>query len=231
MSTTIAKMIDHAVLHPTQMETDLDTAISLSLKYNIASLCVKPYMVKHTSAGLAGSEVLCSTVIGFPHGSNASTTKLFESEKALYHGARELDMVANIGRIKSGDWINIRNEVDSIGQLCHDNQAIVKVIIETDFLTSDEIIAMAQLLDDSAADFIKTSTGFGYTKRSNGFYAYDGALLDNVVLIKNNIKGALKIKASGGIRDLETLKKFKSAGAERIGTSSTESIMEEALAG
>ena len=229
LSARVAKMIDHAVLHPTQTMVDLDAAIALSKQYEIASLCVKPYMVPYVSERLQDSTVMTSTVIGFPHGSNITDVKRRESEEALKHGAKELDMVTNIGWIKSKDWNAIQEEVNTIATLCHDASAILKVIIETDYLSQDEVLSMTQLLDESDADFIKTSTGFGYTKRSNGFYAYDGALLDNIRIMKSNIKGKLRIKASGGIRDLQTLLQFRNAGAERIGTSSTESIMIEAI--
>lgn len=225
----LAKMIDHSILHPTLTDEDLRRECEVALKYNVASVCVKPYGVKQAAEILNGSDVLVGCVIGFPAGNSSIPVKVFEAEQACKDGAVEVDMVINIGKALQGDWEYINNEIKAVTDACHQQEAIVKVIFETDYVTREnDIVKLCQICTEVEADYVKTSTGFGFVKQPNGDYNYQGATIQVLQLMKKNIGPNVKLKAAGGVRTLDQLLAVRDAGCSRCGATATISILEEA---
>lgn len=200
------KMIDHTYLKAIGTKTEIDQLLDEAKQYHFKSVCINPTHVKYASEQLQGSDVLVCTVIGFPLGANTVETKVFETLNAVANGADEIDMVINIGKCKEGDYAYIENEVNQVCKAAHDK--VVKVIIETCYLTQEEIIKASETIANTKATFIKTSTGFGT----------DGATFENVKLMKQYV-GEKEVKAAGGVRTKEDVEKMIEAGATRIGTS------------
>jgi len=226
----LAKMIDHSILHPTFTDEDLRRECETAKKYNVASVCVKPYMVKQSKEILKGTDVLVGCVIGFPAGNSTIETKIFETENACKNGAVEIDMVINIGKALQGDWGYIKEEITAITETCHSYHAIVKVIFETDYVSREEdIIKLCEICTAAGADYVKTSTGFGFVKNEDGKYSYTGATISNLKLMRKHSGPAVKIKAAGGVRTLDGLLAVKEAGCTRCGATATVSMMEEAI--
>lgn len=225
----LAKMIDHSILHPTMTDEDLRRECEVAKKYDVASVCVKPYAVKQAVELLKGSDVLVGCVIGFPAGNSAVAVKVFETETACNDGAVEIDMVINIGKALQGDWAYIEEEIGSVTKTCHENNAIVKVIFETDYVDKKEdIIKLCEICTKVGADYVKTSTGFGFVKGNDGKYAYTGATIPNLELMKKSVGPGVKIKAAGGVRSLDGLLEVQAAGCSRCGATATIAILEEA---
>jgi deoxyribose-phosphate aldolase len=227
--TELAKMIDHSILHPTMTDEDLKRECKVAAKYNVASVCVKPYAVKQAAELLKGSDVLVGCVIGFPAGNQATAVKVFETETACNDGAVEIDMVINIGKALGGDWEYVENEILQVTNACHSNGAIVKVIFETDFVTGEKDIAkLCQICTKVGADYVKTSTGYGFVKQASGDYNYKGATIPVLKLMKDNIGPKVKLKAAGGVRNLDQLLDVQAVGCSRSGATATAAILEEA---
>lgn len=225
----IAKMIDHSILHPTMTDDDLLRECELAKKYNVASVCVKPYAVRQATEILKGSEVLVCCVIGFPHGNSSKEVKVFEAELACKEGAVEIDMVINIGKALGGDWDYMENEIRAVTDVCHHNNAIVKVIFETDYLTrTEDKIKLCEICTRAGADFVKTSTGYGFVKKEDGSYNYTGATIEDVRLMRKYSGPDVQVKCAGGVRTLDDLLKMKAAGATRSGATATSAMLEEA---
>lgn len=229
MINELAKMIDHTILHPMLGYEDLKKDCEIAMKYNVASLCVKPYMIKDTAKLLSGSDVKVCCVIGFPHGNSSIPVKVFETIQACKDGAQEVDMVINVAKALEGEWDYLLQEIKEIADACHDNGATLKVIFETDFLGSEEIAKVSEICTEAGADYVKTSTGFGFVKGDDGKYSYVGATDENLKLMKSKIGPNVKIKASGGIRTLDRLLEVKEIGCARAGATATVAIMEEAI--
>jgi deoxyribose-phosphate aldolase len=228
-SIDIAKMIDHAVLHPTSTDADLRKNCALAMKYQVATVCVKPYHTALAATLLNGSDVKVCTVIGFPHGNNVSGVKLTEASVAMDEGAHEIDMVVNIGKVIQEDWDYINEEIGILQTLCSIHQILLKVIFETDFITSDaHKIKLCEICNEHEVAFVKTSTGFGFVPSGDGHYLYQGATEHNVKLMREHCIPGVRVKASGGIKTLDQLLRFHELGAVRFGTSSTETILQEA---
>jgi deoxyribose-phosphate aldolase len=226
----LAKMIDHSILQPTHTDEDLVKQCEVAMKYKVASVCVKPYAVKLAAGKLKGSSVKVGCVIGFPHGNSSTEVKVFEAEKACLDGATEIDMVINIGKTLGGDWNYVEREIKSVTDICHKNNAIVKVIFETDFVTkTDDKIRLCEICTRVGADFVKTSTGYGFVKQSNGDFNYKGATLEDVELMRKHSGPAVQVKCAGGVRTLDDLLKMKEAGATRSGATATETILTDAM--
>src|SRR5450759_125193 len=226
----LAKMIDHSILQPTHTDEDLVKQCEVAMKYEVASVCVKPYAVKLAVGKLKGSSVKVGCVIGFPHGNSSTEVKVFEAEKACLDGATEIDMVINIGKTLGGDWNYVEREIKSVTDICHKNNAIVKVIFETDFVTkTDDKIRLCEICTRVGADFVKTSTGYGFVKQSNGDFNYKGATLEDVELMRKHSGPAVQVKCAGGVRTLDDLLKMKEAGATRSGATATETILKDAM--
>ena len=222
-------MIDHSILHPTLTDADLKRECEVARSYDVASVCVKPYAVKEAVEFLKDSTVLVGCVIGFPAGNSATEVKVFETEVACRDGAVEIDMVINIGKALQGDWAYIENEIAAVTEVCHKNSAIVKVIFETDFVTKKEDIRkLCEICTRVGADYVKTSTGFGFVKGSDGTYSYTGATIENLNLMRESSGPTVKLKAAGGVRTLDGLLAVEEAGCSRCGATATVAILEEA---
>ena len=209
------KYIDHTNLKNTATLKDIENLCNEAIKYKFASVCVNPYNVPLESKLLKGSNVEVCTVIGFPSGMTSKETKVYEAIDAVEKGATEIDMVINIAALKNKDYDYVKEEIEEIRDAI--DGKVLKVIIETCLLTSDEIVKMTEICNETFVNFIKTSTGFSEY----------GARVEDVKLISEHKSDVLEIKASGGIRDLKTMEDMISAGATRIGTSSGVSIMNE----
>ena len=226
----LAKMIDHSILHPTMTDEDLKRECEVARKYNVASVCVKPYAVKQACELLKGSEVLVGCVIGFPSGNSAVKVKVFEAENACKDGAVEIDMVINIGKALQGDWDYITEEIKSVTNVCHTLGSIVKVIFETDYVTKEaDIVKLCKICTEVGADYVKTSSGFGFVKQPNGDYNYLGATIPVLALMKKSVGSKVKVKAAGGVRTLDQLIAVQAAGCTRSGATATAVMMEDAL--
>ena len=230
ITSQLAKMIDHSILHPTLTDEDLLRECGVAIKYNVASVCVKPYAVKQAAEILNGSEVHVGCVIGFPAGNSSIAVKVFEAEQACKDGAVEIDMVINIGKALQGDWNYITEEIKSVTDVCHAHNAIVKVIFETDYVTHEsDIVKLCRICTEVGADYVKTSTGFGFVKQANGDFNYKGATIQVLELMKKNIGPNVKLKAAGGVRTLDQLLAVQAAGCSRSGATATSVILEEAM--
>jgi deoxyribose-phosphate aldolase len=226
----LAKMIDHSILNPAMTDADLEKHCTIARKNNVASVCVKPYAVKQAVKLLEGSDVKVGCVIGFPHGNSSTAVKVFEAEEACTSGATEIDMVINIGKALGGDWRYVSNEIKAVTNACHRMNAIVKVIFETDFVTKDEDkIMLCRICTEAGADFVKTSTGYGYVKQPNGDFNYKGATVHDIELMRKHAGPQVQVKCSGGVRTLDDLLRMREAGATRTGATATETMIEEAI--
>ncbi len=225
----IAKMIDHSLLHPTMTDEDCRQGCEVAKKYSVASVCVKPYAVKIANAALKGSDVLVGTVIGFPHGNSLVEIKVAETEAAIADGAVEIDMVVNIGKVLARDWDYLEGEVKAVCDAAHAKGAIVKVIFENDYLNEDEYkIELCRLCERAGADYVKTSSGYGFVKGGDGKYSYKGATDYDLKLMRANISEKVKLKAAGGVRTLDDALRVKELGCARFGATATKEILEEA---
>lgn len=206
--------IDHTLLKPNSTKSEIETLCDEAISFEFASVCVHPHYVSLASDCLKHSGVKVCTVIGFPLGQNTSATKILEAKNAVENGADEIDMVINVSWLKDKAYDKLKNEISSIKKAIGNH--LLKVIVEISLLNDDEIAKISQIVSESGADFIKTSTGFG---------AY-GATFEAVKIMKANISRNIQIKASGGIRDTETAQKYIELGANRLGTSSGIEIIE-----
>ncbi|MEK6235152.1 MAG: deoxyribose-phosphate aldolase, partial [Planctomycetales bacterium] len=189
------------------------------------SVCIKPYAVKMAAELLAGSGVEVGTVIGFPHGSCRTEVKVFESELACKDGATELDMVVNVGKVLSKDWDYVEADVRAVVEVAHKHEAITKVIFENDFLPDDEFkIKLCEICERAGAEFVKTSSGFGFVKQADGNYNYQGATDADLKLMREHCSPAMQVKAAGGVRTYEHAARIRDLGVTRIGATATEAI-------
>jgi len=213
----ISRFIEHTNLKPDLTADQIDSLVSEAKMYGFVGVCVPPFWVKRAAREIGTLDIQLVTVIGFPFGYQRTESKLVEIEKAIEDGANELDVVMNISAFKSGmPWTKI--ELAKCAKLAHDNDALLKVIIETAYLNDEEIIQACKLVSDAGADFVKTSTGF----------ASAGAQVEHIKLMRTNSPSNVGVKASGGIRDYKTAKAMVDAGADRLGVSAGVSIMQEA---
>lgn len=227
----LAKMIDHSLLHPTMTDKDLEEGCALALKYDTASVCVKPYAVKRAAEILKGSDVLVCTVIGFPHGGQHTAIKVAETRQACLDGATEIDMVVNIGKVKGADWEYVRQEIAAINAEAHAHGAIVKVIFENDYLNDGEKTRLCEICSAIPVAFVKTSTGYGYVKGADGKFSTKGATIPDLELMRKSCPPTIQVKAAGGVRTYTEMLKAIEAGATRIGATATQAILDEAAGG
>lgn len=212
----LARYIDHTILKPDAKESDVIKLCREALEYKFASVCVNASNVKLADSFLHGTEVKVCTVVGFPLGATTKETKAFEAAQAIGNGASEVDMVINIGALKSGKLETVLEDIKAVADVCKD-KALLKVIIETCLLTDEEKVTACELSKKAGADFVKTSTGF-----STG-----GAEAEDIALMRKTVGPSMGVKASGGIRNLESSLKMIEAGATRIGASASISILNE----
>ena len=231
----LAKMIDHSLLHPTMTDADLEAGCKLAAKYQVASVCIKPYAVKQAVEWLKGSGVLVGCVIGFPHGNSATESKRYETQLACKDGAAEIDMVVNLGKALSGDWNYVEADVKAVCDEAHSHGAKVKVIFENDYLTaggaglsSDDFKRkLCELCERAGADWVKTSTGYGFVKQPDGSYNYKGATEHDLALMRASCTERVQVKAAGGVRDLDGLIKVRDLGGSRCGATATAAMMDD----
>ncbi|MEO0468298.1 MAG: deoxyribose-phosphate aldolase [Bacteroidota bacterium] len=225
----LAKMIDHALLHPTLTDQQMREGCQMAMQLNVASVCIKPYAIPLAVEELSGSDVMVCTVIGFPHGNSRISLKESEAEEACRLGAVELDMVVNVGKVRSSKWEYVYEEIRVIQDVCRDNETILKVIFENDFLPDDASkIRLCEICSEIGVAFVKTSTGFGFAKDADGRYDYRGATDHDLKLMRTYATPEVQLKASGGIRTLADALRVKELGATRIGASATKVILAEA---
>lgn len=214
----VAAMIDHALLDPTLGRAELEAGCRLARDFSVASVCIVPWAVGLAARILAGSGVRASTTIGFPHGANATSTKIAEARAALADGATELDMVVNLSWVLDGAWQTVGDEIGAIAAATHDGGGKLKVIFETACLDDAQKIRLCEICGEAGADWVKTATGFGP----------GGATEADVILMRRHAPAACGVKAAGGIRDLDTLLRFRALGADRAGASRTAAIVDDA---
>jgi deoxyribose-phosphate aldolase len=227
--TALAKMIDHSLLHPVLSDAEVEAGCKLARDYNVATACVKPYSIRQALDIFAGTDVLACAVIAFPHGNSTTGIKVVEAEAAALAGAREIDMVVNNGKVKSGAWDYVQREIDLINQATVAAGAILKVIFENDYLTPAEIIRLCEICSAVNVAFVKTSTGYGFVKQANGHYNYQGATPEHLRLMRANTAPHLQIKAAGGVRTLDDLLAVRALGVTRIGATATKVILNAAI--
>ncbi len=202
---------------------------SIAKKYHTATVCVKPYHVKIAAEKLNGSDVAVCAVVGFPHGNSTIDIKAAETLQIIKDGAAEVDMVINIGKVLQGEWKYIDKEIKTVQNICLSKSAKLKVIFETDYVTNDkDKIKLCEICSKYKVAFVKTSTGYGFVKGSDGRYSYEGATEHNVKLMRKYCAPEVQIKAAGGIRNLEQVLKMRDLGVTRIGATATVDILEEA---
>jgi deoxyribose-phosphate aldolase len=212
----IAKTIDHSLLRPELTDAELTAGCALAHEYHVASVCIKPSSVSLAARALQGSDVLVGTVVGFPHGSSTTRVKVYEARQALEDGAAELDMVINIGWLRSGEDQRVEDDIHAVVNEAA-GRAIVKVILENAYLTDDEKRRGCRLVEAAGADFVKTSTGFAPT----------GATLDDLRLMRASVSPRVQVKAAGGVRTLDTLLDVLNTGTTRVGATTTATILDD----
>ncbi len=213
-----ASLIDHTLLKPEAAESDIKKLCDEAAKFGFASVCVNPAWVKKAAEFLRGTNVPVCTVIGFPLGATLSDVKAYEARRAIFNGAREVDMVINVGALKSGDDCTVEDDIRAVATAAHENGVLCKVIIETALLTDEEKVRACLASKNAGADFVKTSTGF----------AKGGATVEDVALMRRTVGHALGVKASGGVKGLDDARAMFEAGATRIGASVGVKIAQEA---
>jgi deoxyribose-phosphate aldolase len=225
---TLAKMIDHSLLHPTLTDEAILSGCELARKYDVATACVKPYAIGLAKSILDGSDVGVCAVIAFPHGNSTTSIKVREATEAVADGASEIDMVVNIGKVLGGDWGYVSDEIKAVNETVVRDGAILKVIFENDYLGDAHIIRLCEICSEHAVAFVKTSTGYGFVKQPNGFYSYAGATDHALRLMRAHCAPGVQVKAAGGVRTLDDLLRVRGLGVTRIGATATKSILEEA---
>lgn len=225
----IARMIDHSILHPTFTDLDLERECKVAIDFEVATVCVKPYHVLMAAQLVDQSPVDVCAVIGFPHGNSTTAIKIAETLSVIKDGAVEVDMVINIGKALQKDWKYVENEIMEINNLCRSNDVKLKVIFETDYLSAKEDIkTLCRICNNCEVAFVKTSTGYGFVKGSDGKYGYLGARDEDLILMREVCDDGIAIKAAGGVRTLEDVLRVRKLGVTRVGATATKSIMEEA---
>lgn len=213
----IAKMLDHSLLKPTSLESELERCCEVALEYDVASVCIPPFFVGRCAELLAGSTVVPSTTIGFPHGGHATSVKCYEIERAIDDGCRELDMVVNVSKVLSGDWNYVEREIQDATRITHEAGQKIKIIFENCYLERQHKIRLCRICGHRNVDWVKTSTGFGT----------GGATLEDLQLMRQHAPEQVQVKASGGVRDLDALLRIRETGATRVGCSCSDRILQE----
>ncbi|HEY8459294.1 MAG TPA: deoxyribose-phosphate aldolase [Blastocatellia bacterium] len=216
-SADVARYIDHTLLKPEATREEIEKLCREARDFNFASVCVNPTWIKDCAYSLRGSPVKVCSVVGFPLGATLADVKAYETRRVIFDGATEIDMVINIGALKSGDDATVRRDICAVVEAAHENCAIVKVIIETALLTDEEKVRACLLAKEAGADFVKTSTGF-----SKG-----GATVADIELMRRTVGSEVGVKAAGGVKDLASAREMIAAGATRIGASAGVKIAQE----
>lgn len=215
--TEIAKMIDHSLLNPTLTAAELEQGCQLARAYAVASVCIMPYYLERCAEILAGSAVKASTTIGFPHGGHATRIKVAEASQALADGGEELDLVVNISKVLSGDWVYVRADIQAVIEVTHAAGQRVKVIFENAYLQDGQKIRLCEICGELRADWVKTSTG----------YAPGGATDADLILMRRHAPPHVQLKAAGGVRTLDRLLEVRALGVTRAGATQTAAMLDE----
>jgi len=213
----IAGMIDHSLLQPVLTDAELDAGCRLAAEYGVASVCIKPYYVRRCAQLLAGGTVKPSTTVGFPHGGHTTEVKVAEAVRAVEDGAEELDVVVNVGKVLTGDWDYVRDDVGQVVDAAHHRGRIVKVIFENCYLDDGHKVRLCEVCGEVRADFVKTSTG----------YADGGATIADLALMRKSAPPHVQVKAAGGIRSLDQLLEVRALGVTRVGATRTAEMLDE----
>jgi deoxyribose-phosphate aldolase len=213
----IAKMMDHSLLQQTLTDAELEAGCRLARDYDVASVCIKPYAVPLAARILAGSTVAVGTTIGFPHGGHVTAIKVAEAEQAMADGARELDMVVNIGKVLSKAWNYVADDIAAVVAVAHRRGALVKVIFENCFLADEHKEQLCRICGEVRADFVKTSTGYGAS----------GAMDEDLRLMRRCAPPHVQVKAAGGVRNYERVLAVRALGVTRIGATATQAILDD----
>jgi deoxyribose-phosphate aldolase len=216
----IANLIDHSLLQPVLTDAELEQGCRTARAYGVASVCIKPYAVRLAAQLLAGSTVAVGTTIGFPHGGHTTAIKVAEADQALRDGARELDMVVNIGKVLSKDWRYVADDIRAVVETAHRGTALVKVIFENCFLADEHKEQLCRIAAEVGAEYVKTSTGYGSS----------GALDEDLRLMRRCSPPHVKVKAAGGVRTLDRLLAVRALGVSRVGATATQAILDECQA-
>jgi deoxyribose-phosphate aldolase len=214
---SIARTIDYALVNPTLTDSDLETGCELGVRYGVACVSLLPFYIVRCVQILTGTGVRAGTTIGFPHGCQTICAKLAELGEALRSGTEELDAVVNISKVRSGDWFYVENELRRLTDAAHAGGVKIKIIFENAYLNDCEKIRLCEICGDIGADWVKTSTGFAPT----------GARMSDLILMRNHSQPHVRLKAAGGIRDLDTVLALRGIGVDRVGTSHTQAILDE----
>ena len=213
----IAKMIDHSLLKPELTEDEIIKGCEIAKKYDVATVCCSPSSLPLVVKLLKGTQVKPTTVIGFPHGYNKTEAKVFEAKLAIKDGALEIDMVLNVGKLKSRDFDYVKKDIKAVVDVAHKNKVLVKVILENFYLTDELKEIACKICEEAGADWVKTSTGF----------AGSGATIEDLKLMRKSVSQKVQVKAAGGVRDLDMALKVREVGCTRFGATATIAIMEE----
>jgi deoxyribose-phosphate aldolase len=213
----VAKTIDHSLLRPELDDAFVEAGCRLAAHYDVASVCVRPTDVARAAAILAGTAVAVGTTIGFPHGNQLTETKVLEARRALADGATELDMVIQIGALKSGRDADVQVDIAAVVEVAHATGAIVKVIFENAYLTDEEKVRACRLTEAAGGDFVKTSTGF----------APSGATHEDLALMRRSVSPHIQVKAAGGVRTLDALLEVMALGVTRVGATATKTMLDD----
>ena len=214
----VSKMIDHSLVNPALNLIALDEGIQLAIDYDVASVCILPYALRHAANRLMGTEVKASTTIGFPHGGHTTAVKLAETRQALADGGEELDMVVNISAVLSGRWDFVKEDIRTVVEETHAAGQKVKVIFENAYLSGEQKIRLCEICTEVNADWVKTSTGYGPS----------GATHEDLILMRKHTPANIQVKAAGGVRDLDALLAVRELGVSRCGATRTAAMMDEA---
>jgi deoxyribose-phosphate aldolase len=224
----LAGMIDHSLLHPTMTDRELEEGCQLAARYRVVAVCIKPYYVNTAARLLEGSGVRVGTVVGFPHGGHTTAMKAAEARALCDEGAVEIDMVVNIGKVMSGDWSFVEQDIRAVAEASHARGAIVKVIFENDYLTDDATkVRLCEITERAGGDFVKTSTGYGFVKGADGTYSYRGATHHDLKLMRASCSPKVQVKAAGGVRTLDALIAVRDLGVTRCGATTTAAMLDE----
>src|SRR6187549_3049888 len=225
----LARMIDHSLLHPTMTDDQLLAGLAVARRSGCATACVKPYAVPMAAEALRGSETAVCSVVGFPHGNSHPEIISTEAALAIVEGATEIDMVANAGKVLTGDWNWVTNALRVVNRTCVARGALLKVIFENDYLQDEHIVRLCKICTELGVAFVKTSSGYGFVKQANGDYNYRGATDDHLRLMREYSGTEVQLKAAGGVRTLDDLLRVRALGVTRVGATATEAILAEAV--
>lgn len=222
-------LLDHSLLHPAMTDEEFESECRIAIEYNVGAVCVKPYHTKRAAELMAGTDIIVSAVVAFPHGNSTMDIKLAETRQVLEDGATEIDYVINMGKAIGGDWAYVDEEIRRVNAMCKGYGAILKVIFENDMLTSDgQKITLCRICSKYKGGFVKTSTGYCYNKGDDGGFYFVGATHHDLMLMRKYTDPEVKVKAAGAVSTLEPMLEAYQLGATRFGLKGARKVVEDA---